>query len=890
MVTGKLRPWASPITESLSPQERERVIDALIPPEEGIGPRAPRQFVDAEVPEVSLEEIARARKRLGNNKAPGPDGIPGNAWAQALEVLSPYLRQLFTRQYFRDRWLVYTCRSGEEIIRSQSRGVPQESVVGPTVWDIAFDKILRAPLPPRCQCFAYADDVLLVAWGPGWGDAVRTAEDGVACVARAVRALGLEMAPHKSEAVFFHDGLRGAPPPAQVIVGNVPIPVGPKIKYLGLTLDGQWSFEDHFVELAPKLERGAAAISRLIPNLGGPQVMARRLYAGAVRSVALYGATRRAKLVVRRFERRVATRVARLYRTVSHRVATALAGLAPIALLAPAYAYAYERARRATDQGVRLTARAKEVLGRQARQMALQAWQRQLSDPNDTSGRRRAEAIHPCLAKWLDRGWGGVTFRMDQVLTGHGCFGEYLCRIGRDLGPPCHHCGADQDTAQHTLEHCPAWADERRVLVHHIGRDLSLLAVMSSITESERSWREFASGNPSVPEDCGAAGEGGESQRVADSPVLRVRGRRLETPPRSPSTSEAGLRTETTPQKGGGPPAEREDPLVAMEARIMASMGTMVSRIVAGAVAPLVRRGAREGAEPTHQAGQEEPGNGGTAKKKKKEQRPSSAVAGPAIRVPASEEEQPWSTVVGRRAARPTAQPPAPAGKGKPVPGKPAPGRGASGGGKPATGKPSLPGGRPGAKGPKPPKSPKTAAVVITAADGDYKGAVEKAQKGVDIDALGIAAPRVRRALTGALIYEIPGPESATKADELASRLVKVFEGSGVRVTRPLKKAELRVRRLDDAATEESVSRAVAAAGGCDPRDVEVGPIQRSPDGLGTSWIRLPAQAGGKVADLGRIRVPGEGARASDVPQSRGPPRPVLQVWRGGSSGARMRR
>ncbi|XP_026830953.1 actin cytoskeleton-regulatory complex protein PAN1-like [Ooceraea biroi] len=371
------------------------------------------------------------------------------------------------------------------------------------------------------------------------------------------------------------------------------------------------------------------------------------------------------------------------------------------------------------------------------------------------------------------------------------------------------------------------------------------------------------------------AGDGGESQRVADSPVLRVRGRRLVTPPRSPATSEAGLRTETTPQKGGGPPAEREDPLVAMEARIMASMGTMVSRIVAEAVAPLVRRGAREGAEPTPQTGPEEPGNGGTAKKKKKgkkggggasgappalnpppaEQRPSSAVAGPASRVPAGEEEQPWSTVVGRRAARPTAQPPAPAGKGKPVPGKPAPGRGASGGGKPATGKPSPPGGRPGAKGPKPPKSPKTAAVVITAADGDYKGAVEKAQKGVDIDALGIAAPRVRRALTGALIYEIPGPESATKADELASRLEKVFEGSGVRVTRPLKKAELRVRRLDDAATAESVARAVAAAGGCDPRDIEVGLIQRSPDGLGTSWIRLPAQAGGKVADLGRIRV-----------------------------------
>ncbi|RLU24555.1 hypothetical protein DMN91_002644 [Ooceraea biroi] len=135
----------------------------------------------------------------------------------------------------------------------------------------------------------------------------------VACVVRAIRALGLEVSPHKSEAVFFHDGLRGAPPPAQIMVGNVPVPVGPSIKYLGFTLDGRWSFEDHFVELAPRLERLAAVTSRLMPNLGGPNEKARRLYTGAIRSVALYGApvwaddlvvTSRAAQAVRHFERR----------------------------------------------------------------------------------------------------------------------------------------------------------------------------------------------------------------------------------------------------------------------------------------------------------------------------------------------------------------------------------------------------------------------------------------------------------------------------------------------------------------------------------------------------------------------------------------------------------
>ena len=46
---------------------------------------------------------------------------------------------------------------------------------------------------------------------------------------------------------------------------------------------------------------------------------------------------------------------------------------------------------------------------------------------------------------------------MIQVLTGHGCFGEYLYRIRRERTTRCHHCAIGQDSAQHTLEVCPVW-------------------------------------------------------------------------------------------------------------------------------------------------------------------------------------------------------------------------------------------------------------------------------------------------------------------------------------------------------------------------------------------------------------------------------------------------
>src|SRR5436190_740793 len=51
--------------------------------------------------------------------------------------------------------------------------------------------------------------------------------------------------------------------------------------------------------------------------------------------------------------------------------------------------------------------------------------------------------------------------RMTQVLSGHGCFREYLRRIGKEAPARCHHCPKGQreeDSARHTLLECVAWS------------------------------------------------------------------------------------------------------------------------------------------------------------------------------------------------------------------------------------------------------------------------------------------------------------------------------------------------------------------------------------------------------------------------------------------------
>jgi len=76
-------------------------------------------------------------------------------------------------------------------------------------------------------------------------------------------------------------------------------------------------------------------------------------------------------------------------------------------------------------------------------------------------------------------------------LTGHGCFGKYLRQINREPTTACHHCPVLCDTAQHTLEFCEAWCEQRRALRAVAEQDLSLPVLVSRMAGSEV-WRTVA--------------------------------------------------------------------------------------------------------------------------------------------------------------------------------------------------------------------------------------------------------------------------------------------------------------------------------------------------------------------------------------------------------------
>ncbi|CAB0028684.1 unnamed protein product [Trichogramma brassicae] len=129
-----------------------------------------------------------------------------------------------------------------------------------------------------------------------------------------------------------------------------------------------------------------------------------------------------------------------------------------------------------------------------------------------------------------------------------------------------------------------------------------------------------------------------------------------------------------------------------------------------------------------------------------------------------------------------------------------------------------------------------------------YREILSDAKQKIEMSELGIGGISIRVAKTGARLLEIPGLGRGAKADALAKKLGDIMDPTTVKVSRPVKCAELRIFGLDDSATREELQAAVASCGGCAADAVRVGEIRQGRAGKGTAWVRCPVAAAKKVA------------------------------------------
>lgn len=423
---------------------------------------------------------------------------PAIRWALGKGEYPVYLRRLID-SYLHNRSVEYYRSDGRLHQRAVTAGVPQGSILGPVLWNIAFDYAIEMHTRPGCEIYAYADDTLVLAAGATVEQARERMNEQLVPILRRIEALGLKVAVEKTDAIVFHKPRRRLDMelPVCIRVNEEYVRTSNAIKYLGVMLDSRLNFVCHFRYVGEKMGRVSRALSGLMPNVRGPDESKRRLYACVLGSVALYGApvwsqalanSVVGKRILRAAQRTVAARVCSAFRTTSFDALTLVARMVPYELAAAERRRIYGRTREARDRGVIPDA---EGIIEQEKQATFQQWEAYLNR-DELPGRWTRDAIRPHMDGWMTRAWGSLNFYTTQFLTDHGGFAKFLARIGKLNSNNCFCCeGRNVDDARHTLLECPRWERQRVRMTETTGPLTSLAELIAAITRSREAWSAF---------------------------------------------------------------------------------------------------------------------------------------------------------------------------------------------------------------------------------------------------------------------------------------------------------------------------------------------------------------------------------------------------------------
>ncbi|EFN77819.1 hypothetical protein EAI_01120, partial [Harpegnathos saltator] len=127
---------------------------------------------------------------------------------------------------------------------------------------------------------------------------------------------------------------------------------------------------------------------------------------------------------------------------------------------------------------------------------------------------------------------------------------------------------------------------------------------------------------------------------------------------------------------------------------------------------------------------------------------------------------------------------------------------------------------------------------------------------------------KVRRALTGALLLEVPGLNAGAPADRLTEEFRKLAaeKDPEYRVQRPVRTAALWLTGLDLTIGDQKIAEAVSFSGGCSPTEVSVGELSVAQRGTATVAVRCPQAANAKVAAAEPVQVGWTRARVTVLP------------------------
>ena len=386
-------------------------------------------------------------------------------------TIPQYLRRIINN-YLNERILEYWTDDGPKRYQVTG-GVPQGSVLGPILWILMYDDLLKLKIPAGVRTVCFADDTAVVAVAKYLEEIEQLCNETISIIRKWLSSVGLELAGQKTEALLITS--RKQKESITLTVGKHEIASKPSLKYLGITIDTRLTFKEHLYSMSKKAAKVVAAVSRLMPNSKGPRQSKRRLLATVASSVILYGAPVWAKAMetktygksIRSVYRLSALRVVSAFRTVSTDAVCVVANMPPLDLVARERQQKYLKLEVGEEQGL------------------VACWQTRW----DLSQKGRwTYRLIPNIRTWITRGHGEVDYYLTQLLTGHGCYRARLFQFNYEDDPHCTNCWEHLEDVEHVFFHCPRFDMEREELRETIG-DVVPETIVGYMLQSTENWK-----------------------------------------------------------------------------------------------------------------------------------------------------------------------------------------------------------------------------------------------------------------------------------------------------------------------------------------------------------------------------------------------------------------
>lgn len=179
---------------------------------------------------------------------------------RAIDVNPRIFRMLCS--YLEDRTLTMTtgfCQVEREV----DMGCPQGSVLGPVLWNIVLEGLLRTELPEDVEILAFADDTILLAYGDSRLIMERHLQLAIASIEEWAQDVKLTFSTRKTKAMYLKGSLSMARPPT-LRIGGSPVMYYKQVVFLGVTLDRKLTFLPHVKEVCSRARTLFGKVVRLI--------------------------------------------------------------------------------------------------------------------------------------------------------------------------------------------------------------------------------------------------------------------------------------------------------------------------------------------------------------------------------------------------------------------------------------------------------------------------------------------------------------------------------------------------------------------------------------------------------------------------------------------------